>query len=136
MNALLVLVHATQTVLRNVLALLGLSAPERMQEGRIECGRSRSIFACAIVKGSRMKILESIDEIQSDFAGYLRKAKVGETVPVTQFGQPSAEIKPVLPAEEGRTRSLRPIGLAEGEFVVPDDFDAPLPEDILRDFEG
>jgi len=29
-----------------------------------------------------------------------------------------------------------PYGLAEGEFVVPDDFDAPLPEDILRDFEG
>jgi len=29
MNALLVLVHATLTVLRNVLALLGLSAPER-----------------------------------------------------------------------------------------------------------
>jgi len=33
-------------------------------------------------------------------------------------------------------KPLRPIGLAEGEFVVPDDFDAPLPEDILRDFEG
>ena len=32
--------------------------------------------------------------------------------------------------------SLRPIGLAEGEFVVPDNFDDPLPEDILRDFEG
>ena len=33
-------------------------------------------------------------------------------------------------------KPLRPIGLAEGEFVVPDDFDALLPEDILRDFEG
>jgi len=30
MKARLVLVHATQTVLRNVLALLGLSAPDRM----------------------------------------------------------------------------------------------------------
>ena len=30
----------------------------------------------------------------------------------------------------------RPIGLAKGEFKVPDDFNAPLPEDVLRDFEG
>jgi hypothetical protein len=27
------------------------------------------------------------------------------------------------------TNFLRPIGLCAGEFVVPDDFDAPLPED-------
>jgi len=30
----------------------------------------------------------------------------------------------------------RPIGLAAGQFVVPDDFDAPLPDDILDEFEG
>ena len=28
----------------------------------------------------------------------------------------------------------RPFGLAAGEFIVPDDFDSPLPEEILRDF--
>lgn len=31
---------------------------------------------------------------------------------------------------------LRPYGLAAGQFVVPDDFDAPLPEEILAEFEG
>ena len=30
----------------------------------------------------------------------------------------------------------RPIGLAKGQFSVPDDFNAPLPEDVLRTFEG
>src|SRR6266516_2088328 len=30
----------------------------------------------------------------------------------------------------------RPCGLCAGEFVVPDDFDAPLPEDLLHAFEG
>jgi hypothetical protein len=30
----------------------------------------------------------------------------------------------------------RPYGLAKGEFVVPDDFDAPLDEQLLRMFEG
>jgi hypothetical protein len=30
----------------------------------------------------------------------------------------------------------RPIGLAKGQFSVPDDFNAPLPEHVLRSFEG
>jgi hypothetical protein len=30
----------------------------------------------------------------------------------------------------------RPIGLAKGEFTVPDDFNAPLSEDVLQMFEG
>ena len=30
---------------------------------------------------------------------------------------------------------LRPFGLCTGEFIVPDDFDAPLPEEILSAFE-
>ncbi len=29
----------------------------------------------------------------------------------------------------------RPIGLCQGEFVVPEDFDAPLPDDVLSLFE-
>lgn len=31
---------------------------------------------------------------------------------------------------------LRPYGLAKGEFVVPDDFNEPLPDEILDAFEG
>jgi len=31
---------------------------------------------------------------------------------------------------------LRPYGLCKGEFVVPDDFDDPLPDDLLDAFEG
>lgn len=30
----------------------------------------------------------------------------------------------------------RPIGLCAGEFQVPDDFDAPLPEDVIDRFEA
>ncbi len=29
----------------------------------------------------------------------------------------------------------RPFGLGKGDFVVPDDFDAPLPEEIIASFE-
>lgn len=38
--------------------------------------------------------------------------------------------------EEPNAKNLRPFGLSKGEFVVPEDFDAPLPEDILADFEN
>jgi hypothetical protein len=30
----------------------------------------------------------------------------------------------------------RPYALCKGEFIVPPDFDDPLPEDILQDFEN
>jgi hypothetical protein len=33
--------------------------------------------------------------------------------------------------EENDGNSSRPFGLCKGEFRVPDDFDAPLPEDIF-----
>ena len=32
--------------------------------------------------------------------------------------------------------ALRPVGLAKGEFAVPDDFNASLPDDVLLGFEG
>jgi hypothetical protein len=32
--------------------------------------------------------------------------------------------------------SPRPYGLCAGEFTVPDDFDAPLPDDVLQAFES
>jgi len=35
-----------------------------------------------------------------------------------------------------QTNGRRPFGLARGEFVVPDDFDDPLPDEVLVDFEG
>ncbi len=30
----------------------------------------------------------------------------------------------------------RPFGLCQGEFTVPDDFNEPLPDDVLDLFEG
>jgi hypothetical protein len=42
--------------------------------------------------------------------------------------------------ETGRVEAVvrmsdRPIGLCKGEFVVPEDFDEPLPDDVLSLFE-
>lgn len=48
-------------------------------------------------------------------------------------GRPVAELRPVLAAQ---TALPRPFGLCAGAFKVPDDFDAPLPEEILKGFES
>lgn len=74
----------------------------------------------------------SIHEIQRDLLGYLHRVEAGETLLVVRDDRPVAEIKPV-PAP---ARQPRPFGLCAGEFTVPDDFDQPLPEDILQEFEG
>ena len=39
-------------------------------------------------------------------------------------------------SDETTPKTDRPFGLCTGEFVVPDDFDDPLPEEILTAFEG
>lgn len=54
-----------------------------------------------------------------------------------EYANPKAEFKVTvsLPVEAS-INSPRPYGLCKGEFFVPDDFDAPLPEHIIKEFEG
>jgi prevent-host-death family protein len=73
----------------------------------------------------------SIDEIKQNLAAYLQRANAGEVFVITKAGKPLAEIRPVVPT----ARFLRPFGLGRGEFSAPDDFDAPLPEQVVREFE-
>ncbi len=81
-----------------------------------------------------LMVTVNIDEMQRDLAGYLHRVQSGETLLVLEANQPLAEIKPYRDFAGG-AKQPRPFGLCAGEFVVPDDFDAPLPEDILQDFE-
>ncbi len=76
----------------------------------------------------------SVEEIGQDLVGYLRLVEAGETLLILKDGRVIAEVKPV--AKEPDTRQLRPAGLCAGDFRVPDNFDAPLPEEVIRAFEG
>jgi antitoxin (DNA-binding transcriptional repressor) of toxin-antitoxin stability system len=73
----------------------------------------------------------TVDEIQRDPLKYLRQVEAGETLVIVRSDKPIAELRPIAISEQ-----LRPFGLCAGEFTVPDDFDTPLPEDILNAFEG
>jgi antitoxin (DNA-binding transcriptional repressor) of toxin-antitoxin stability system len=74
----------------------------------------------------------TFDEIQQDTSKYLRQVEAGATFVIVEAGKAIAELRPI--ASNGK--QLRPFGLCAGEFTVPDDFDAPLPEEILSAFEG
>ncbi len=74
----------------------------------------------------------NVEEIQRDLPGYLRRVSAGETLLITQDDKPIAELKPITPVES----NLRPFGLCRGAFVVPHDFDTPLPDSVLTEFEG
>ena len=57
-------------------------------------------------------------------------ASCGKTIVIAKAGRPLAKLVPV--------DARRPIrfGLMKGSIRIGRDFDAPLPESVLRDFEG
>lgn len=74
----------------------------------------------------------SVQDIQRDPLGCLRRVEEGETLVIVRDERPVAEIKPIpLPIPQPR-----PFGLCRGQFTVPDDFDQALPDEILKEFEG
>lgn len=79
---------------------------------------------------ARARITE--EEIKQDLLTYLRRVEMGEAFIIVKAGKPFAEITPVLSVSMG----LRPFGLCAGEFTVLEGFDDPLPEEVVREFEG
>ena len=53
----------------------------------------------------------------------------GDEIVITRGGTPIARLVPV------RTRRTRVLGGDVGAYEIPDDFDAPLPDDLLDGFE-
>ena len=82
----------------------------------------------------------TIDEIQRDPLKYLHQVEAGETFVVVRDDEAVALLLPLEAIAEltpiVSSKQLRPFGLCAGDFTVSDDFDAPLPEDLLSAFEG
>lgn len=74
----------------------------------------------------------SVEEIKQDILSWLQKVETGEKIVILKANKPIAEIIPFSTKSSG----LRPMGLCKGEFSVPDDFDDPLPEEVIQQFEG
>ena len=74
----------------------------------------------------------SPQELPQNPDSLLDRVEAGEHLVVVRGGRAVAELRPIPPAR----LVARPFGLCAGAFVVPNDFDCPLPDDILREFEG
>ncbi|MBD2184209.1 type II toxin-antitoxin system Phd/YefM family antitoxin [Aerosakkonema funiforme] len=75
----------------------------------------------------------NLDEIQRDTSSFLKLIQEGNILVIVEGDRPIAEIKPIQSSTS--SKQLRPFGLCAGEFVVPDDFNEPLPDEIIHQFE-
>ncbi len=73
----------------------------------------------------------NIHEAKTHFSRLLQKVASGEEVTIARAGVPVARLVPIA-----REKKERPLGFARGEVWIADDFDAPLPDDLLAEFYG
>lgn len=71
-----------------------------------------------------------VHEAKTHLSRLLEEVEAGNPVVICRRGVPIARLVPA------RYPMKRTFGLDRGKFVVPEDFDAPLPDDILDAFEG
>jgi prevent-host-death family protein len=69
-----------------------------------------------------------VHEAKTNLSELLRRAEAGEDIVICRGSAPVARLVAVSPLPGRR------LGLDAGRFVVPDDFDAPLPDDVLDAF--
>lgn len=74
----------------------------------------------------------SLDDLKQDVSGILQRVAAGESFLIVEGDYSLAELRPATSPPCQR----RPYGLCAGEFTVPMDFDQPLPESLLQEFEG
>jgi prevent-host-death family protein len=73
----------------------------------------------------------NVHEAKTHLSRLLESVAAGEEVLIAKAGVPVARLVPVvIPAEQ------RPLGTERGRVFIADDFDAPLPEDVLDSFEA
>ena len=71
-----------------------------------------------------------VHEAKTHLSRLLRRVQLGEEITISRGGQPLARLVPVLPP-------VRPtFGLDRGRLEVPEDFNAPLPEELQRFFDS
>ena len=71
----------------------------------------------------------NVHEAKTHLSRLLKRVAAGEEVIIAKAGKPVARLSPII------HEPPRPIlGIDEGKFKVPDDFNDPLPKEILSRF--
>jgi prevent-host-death family protein len=74
----------------------------------------------------------NIHEAKTHLSRLLQRVVAGEQVTIARSGVPVARLVPLEPEKNG----IRPLGMDRGRIWIADDFDAPLPDDLLKLFYG
>lgn len=72
----------------------------------------------------------NIHEAKTHLSRLLEQVERGEEVVIARAGVPVARLLPFAPSP-----AARETGMDRGVVRIPDDFDAPLPPDVLDEFE-
>jgi prevent-host-death family protein len=72
-----------------------------------------------------------IHEAEIHLSQLVDEATGGEEIVIAKEGTPIARLIALAPPAQPRR-----VGLLKGKIWIADDFDDPLPEEILTDFEG
>ena len=72
----------------------------------------------------------NVHEAKTHLSRLLLRVAGGEEIVIAKAGKPVAKLVPV------ESKPQRLIGQDDGLFDIPDDFDAPLPDDVLALFHS
>ena len=73
----------------------------------------------------------NIHEAKTQFSRLVDAAASGEEIVIAKAGKPAARLVPIE-----RAKVVRRFGGLKGKVRIADDFDAPLPDDVIAAFEG
>jgi prevent-host-death family protein len=73
----------------------------------------------------------NIHEAKTNFSKLLQRVILGDEIIIAKAGVPVAKLVRYV-SKKGK----RPLGFYRGQIWMADDFDAPLPDDILAGFYG
>lgn len=71
-----------------------------------------------------------VHQAKANFSMLLRRVQAGEEIVITRDGEQLAKLVPVQSAVSRR------LGVDDGRFEIPADFDAALPEEALGAFSA
>ena len=77
-----------------------------------------------------MTVKVNIHEAKTNFSKLLVRVSNGEEIIIAKAGKPIARLVPALERQKKRIP-----GSAKGKIRIDPDFDAPLPESIIKSFE-
>ena len=91
---------------------------------------SRSIDCIWPKQGESHMTIMPLGEAKTNLSKLVDEAAAGKVITIAKHGRAMAQLVPM-----GNSKGRR-IGAMKGKLAIPENFDAPLPDEVLDAFEG